>query len=131
MKKIFFINIFVLVLGVVQLSGQCSLVATASSSDETCIGSQDGHVSVSTTGGVGQNTFLWSNGATTSTVNGLSAETYTVTVTDENGCTATASTAVNLSPEGIWVDITTMDVVCFGADNGTACLLYTSDAADE
>ena len=31
--------------------------------------------------------YLWSNGATTGTLVGLTAGTYTVTVTDDEGCT--------------------------------------------
>ncbi len=111
---------------VIETSG---VTATASSSNETCTGSSDGHVSVSTSGGVGQMTFAWSNGATTSTVNGLSVGTYTVTVTDENGCTATASATIELSPEGIWVDITTTHVTCFGGNDGAAASVVTTGVA--
>ncbi|NKQ39204.1 MAG: hypothetical protein HF967_07040, partial [Methanosarcinales archaeon] len=103
-----------------------NVIATASSSNETCVGSADGHVSVSTSGGVGQMTFLWSNGATTSTVNNLSVGTYTVTVTDQNGCTASASTTIELSPEGIWVDVTTTPVLCFGENSGNLSTSVTT-----
>ena len=41
-------------------------------------------------GGTGNLTFLWSNDATTSEIDDLVAGTYEVTVTDENGCTASA-----------------------------------------
>jgi len=111
---------------VIETSG---VTATASFSNETCSGSGDGHVSVSTSGGVGQMEFLWSNGATTSTVNGLSVGTYTVTVTDQNGCTATASATIELSPEGIWVDITTTHVTCFGGNDGSAASVVTTGVA--
>jgi len=38
--------------------------------------------------------YLWSNGETTSSINNLSQDTYTVTVTDENGCKASAVAVV-------------------------------------
>ena len=38
-------------------------------------------------GGVPPYTYSWSNGATTASVNGLAAGTYTVLITDANGCT--------------------------------------------
>ena len=42
--------------------------------------------------------FLWSNGATTENLTGLSAGTYTVTVTDEaTGCTAVANATVGIA----------------------------------
>ncbi len=48
------------------------------------------------TGAQGQTTYLWSNGATTSsiTVSPTSNTVYTVTITDELGCVVTASTLV-------------------------------------
>ncbi len=39
-------------------------------------------------------TFIWSNGATTEDLSGLDAGTYTVTVTNENGCTGTRSFSI-------------------------------------
>lgn len=40
-------------------------------------------------------TYTWSNGATDSTITGLAAGTYTVTVTNSNGCIDTASQTIN------------------------------------
>lgn len=102
------------------------IIATTSHSDETCVGSMDGSVAVSTTGGVGLMTFLWSNGAITDVVNNLSSGTYTVTVTDEVGCTATSTEIVDLSPEGIWVDITVTPISCFNGNNGSAIAVVTT-----
>ncbi|HKR06886.1 MAG TPA: T9SS type A sorting domain-containing protein [Bacteroidia bacterium] len=42
----------------------------------------------------GGGTYLWSTGATTTSITVSSANTYTVTVTGANGCTASASSAV-------------------------------------
>ena len=55
----------------------------------------NGSVQLSVTGGSGGNTFAWSNGATTQNLNTLIGGVYTVTVTNNNGCTSTASVTVN------------------------------------
>ncbi|HMR88001.1 MAG TPA: Ig-like domain-containing protein, partial [Saprospiraceae bacterium] len=60
---------------------------------------------VLTASGVG--TYLWSNGATTSSINvsPTALTTYTVTVTNSYGCTSTASKSVNVSsPLSVSID---------------------------
>ncbi len=68
--------------------------------------------------GVGYASYLWSNGSTTQTLTTSAAGTYTVTITDVNGCTATdnvtVSTATALSPS-----ISGNTVFC----NGTSTML--------
>jgi len=58
----------------------------------TCQGGADGIAQVSVTGGTLPYTYLWSDGQQSSTAIGLTEGTYTVAITDANGC-ATASTA--------------------------------------
>ncbi len=47
------------------------------------------------TGGISPYTYSWSNAATTSSISNLSFGTYSVTVTDANGCTSTNSVIVS------------------------------------
>lgn len=47
----------------------------------------DGQATVSASGGTGPYTYLWNSGSTTANGTGLTAGTFTVTVTDNNGCT--------------------------------------------
>ena len=54
----------------------------------------NGAVNVTTTGGTASYSYSWSNSATTEDLTGLSAGVYTVTVTDQNSCTATATFTV-------------------------------------
>ncbi len=70
------------------------LLATTDLDANTCMGSSDGVVTVSGSGGTPGYTYLWSNGGTTTSLSGLSGGTYTATVTDANGCTATSSVTV-------------------------------------
>ncbi|MCB9185745.1 MAG: SprB repeat-containing protein [Flavobacteriales bacterium] len=72
--------------------------ATCTKVDGTCNNGNLGSVSVAVQGGTGPYTYLWSNGATTASINGLAAGTYSVTVTDQNGCTATCSKTVSVVP---------------------------------
>ena len=51
----------------------------------------DGSIALDVTGGNAPYTYEWNTGASTSNVNGLAAGTYTVTITDANGCTLTLS----------------------------------------
>ncbi|MBX7108056.1 MAG: T9SS type A sorting domain-containing protein [Chitinophagales bacterium] len=97
----------------------CSLSVSASHTDANCQGTSTGSVSASVTNASGNVNYLWSNGATTQTVNNLPAGTYTVTVTDGISCTATASTTVG-EPPVIGLTPSHSDVSCKNGNNGAA-----------
>lgn len=58
-------------------------------------GNADGKASAKAKGGTGDLRFAWSNGASGKSAEGLAPGNYGVTVTDENGCTATASVDIS------------------------------------
>lgn len=60
----------------------------------TCYPNCNGTATANPTGGVTPYTYLWSNSATTKQITGLCAGTYTVTVTDKNGCTVVNQTTI-------------------------------------
>ncbi len=78
-----------------------STPVTASITAQTnvaCNGASTGSLTATATDGAANFSYVWSNGSTTNNtsstsnaINSLSAGTYTVTVTDNNGTTATAS----------------------------------------
>ncbi len=65
----------------------------------SCFGGSDGSVFVDASNGSGVFSFSWSNGVTTQDVYGLSTGSYTVTITDDNGCSLVESVFISESPE--------------------------------
>jgi len=63
--------------------------------DASAFGATNGAVNISVGGGTGAYTYLWSNGATTQDLSGVAAGTYSVTITDANGCTDTETATVD------------------------------------
>ncbi len=58
---------------------------TSTSIQSTC-GNANGSVSLNVTGGILPYTYNWSNGSTTANISSLTANSYSVTVTDASGC---------------------------------------------
>jgi gliding motility-associated-like protein len=58
---------------------------------------QKGAIDISVTGGTGTLKYLWSNGAVSQDLNDISYGTYTVVVTDANGCTVDKSIKIPLN----------------------------------
>lgn len=63
-------------------------------SGTNCYNPNSGSIDLSVAGGFSPYTYLWSNGAKVQDPSGLSAGTYTVTVTDQSGCTNTVAATV-------------------------------------
>ncbi|MEO6883730.1 MAG: SprB repeat-containing protein, partial [Bacteroidia bacterium] len=95
-----------------------TIVLTTTTTTAHC-GQADGDASASATGGIGAYNYSWSNGITTANNANIINATYTVTVTDANGCTQTA-TAIVPNSGGPSSTITTVtNVSCFGMSNGS------------
>jgi subtilisin-like proprotein convertase family protein len=67
--------------------------------DATSAG-DDGAIDLVVSGGTPGYSFLWSNDATSQNLSGLATGTYSVTVTDDNGCEMTGSATVGTMEEG-------------------------------
>lgn len=93
--------------------------------DVKCFGGSDGTITLLTVrGGTAPYTFLWSNGATTRNLTNLTANTYTVTVTDALGCSVLGSNKI-IQPEALSVEVTSNDVTCPDGSSGTLVSVIT------
>ncbi len=86
----------------------------SASTNTSCNGGCNGTATVFAIGGVASYTYLWSNGATKSSVSNLCAQTYTVTVTDGN--LATSSNTVTIGEPAALAAAMTSTASTTGAD---------------
>ncbi len=95
------------------------LNVAASFNNVNCFGGNNGNATANPANGQQPYNYLWSTGATTPTVIGLSAGNYWVIITDANGCTA--MTNVNISqPAALSLSTNQTDAICFGTNTGSA-----------
>ncbi len=72
-----------------------------------------GSINITLTGNVNPVTYSWSSGQTTQDINNLAAGTYTVNITNGNGCTTNATyTVVNITNGTIVSDTTIINELC-------------------
>ncbi|MEZ4964687.1 MAG: HYR domain-containing protein [Saprospiraceae bacterium] len=85
----------------------------------SCYGDANGSAKAVPGGGNGSYSYNWSNGKQTALVAGLAAGTYSVTVTDSESCSATA-TAVVTQPNELLANVVATPQTMYGLNNGTA-----------
>ncbi|HMT30265.1 MAG TPA: SprB repeat-containing protein, partial [Bacteroidia bacterium] len=86
----------------------------------SCYGGSDGQLNLTVTGGTPPYVYLWSNGTTGTTLNNVPAGTYTVTITDGNGCNAIITENVSQPASPLVAPIVvSQPVACYGVNNGS------------
>jgi len=112
--------------------------------DMSCYPGNDGYIKANTSGGTPGYTYLWSHGFTIDEITGLLPGTYSVTVTDANGCTGAASADIHI-PLPLQVtavavsNFNTFHIDCYGnetgkielkIENGRGGYIYTWSSGD-
>jgi gliding motility-associated-like protein len=100
----------------------------------TAAGATDGSIDLTVAGGCAQYLFQWNNGATSEDLTGLGAGTYSVTVTDANGCTIsdtfTLTEPSSLFANGVPATFSCgFNTTCNGATNGSIDLTVAGGCA--
>ncbi len=112
----------------VTINEPAALVANIIAVDDEC--SQNGGTANGTAfGGVQPYTYLWDNGSTMQSIGGLTSGSYTVTVTDANGCTSVDTEAVVSAANGPVLSSTQTNVTCSGANDGAVDLTVNGGTA--
>lgn len=95
-------------------------VSEVNRTNVSCFGGSDGSLSVQGTGGYGTYSYSWNTNPvqTAETAVGLSAGNYTVTLTDQNGCTSNLTLVVS-EPLPLANNFTIVQPTCNGFNDGS------------
>ncbi|MFL5754655.1 MAG: PKD domain-containing protein, partial [Bacteroidia bacterium] len=99
-------------------------VSVSATTNVSCNGGSNGTATATVVGGTGAINYAWSpSGGNAATASGLPIGTYTVNISDANGCLAQAVSATITQPFGITITVTPTAVSCFSGSNGGATAL--------
>ena len=99
-----------------------SLAVTFEKKEPKCYGDANGSITAHVTGGTKDYVFNWSTGATDSTATNLTADTFTVTITDHHNCFRIDTVILN-QPKELTLSIDSiLNPLCAGDANGKVWL---------
>ncbi|MBN9484006.1 MAG: hypothetical protein BGO70_03220 [Bacteroidetes bacterium 43-93] len=102
-----------------------ALAASTSQTNVSCNGGSNGTAGVNVTGGTGPYNYSWSpSGGTAATATGLTAGSYTVTVTDGNTCILTKNFTIT-QPTALTASTSQTNISCNGGSNGAASVVVS------
>ena len=86
-----------------------------------CFGQANGTIALSINNAINPYSVLWSNNETTDSIGNLTEGEYSVTITDNNNCTAYDTIHIT-QPENISIIENISDITCYGYNNGAISL---------
>ncbi len=108
----------------VTITEPTKLVISNSVTDVKCFAQSNGGVNATISGGVTPYSFSWTNASTTEDITNVVAGSYTLTVTDNNGCTIQTTGVVN-QPALLVATHVISDVKCYNGSDGAIDLTIT------
>lgn len=101
------------------------MILSATVTHVLCHGGSNGSIVLNVSGGIPGYTFRWSNSQTSQNISALTAGGYSVTVTDNNNCTAAGGQYVVSEPMPLSLTVSVVPVLCHGGSNGIALVSAT------
>jgi PKD repeat protein len=101
-----------------------SLNVNINAANVSCFGGNNGSAIAAATGGNNVYSYVWSNGATTASINSLQPGQYSVIVTDGSGCQGSDDITIS-QPQELALALFKQDISCFGLNDGTANVTAT------
>jgi gliding motility-associated-like protein len=90
----------------------------------TCVGFQNGSIEVLVTAGYPPYSFQWSNSSTSNIIDSLASGTYSLTISDQQGCMRTENISVD-NPPAIMTLLSTNNLSCSNINDGEVSLFIT------
>lgn len=100
------------------------LTSTVAQSNVSCFGGNDGMANVTPTGGTGAYSYTWTpGGSNSSSINGLTAATYTCDIADANNCMTSNTVIITEPASPLTATSSQTNVTCFGGNDGSASVM--------
>jgi len=109
------------------ITAPADIVISPTVRNYVCYG-ETGIINISVAGGTIPYSYAWAGGAATRNRQGLTAGTYTLTVTDSKGCTKSSVSVVTGQTIPFTASNTKTDITCNGLTNGTANITVSGGA---
>ena len=100
-------------------------ITTLSTTGILCFGDVNGSASVSASGGSPAYNYLWSNGVSTSSISGVTAGSYTITVTDGLSCSSSKNIIISGPTNTLSVNSVSVTGACSFKANGGVSISVT------
>ncbi|MBU2913279.1 OmpA family protein [Reichenbachiella agariperforans] len=104
--------------------------ALVESTNVSCFGGYDGNINITVNGGVTPYAYQWSNGAVSQDLTNVPQGTYSVQITDANGCTDSHISVTITEPEKLNAQIVSVtNVMNYGISSGAIDINVTGGVA--
>ncbi len=104
------------------------IVISLNATNPTCSNTSNGSIQTVVSGGVPNYSYQWSNTSSSPNINNLTGGTYSLTVTDSNGCSQISSSSIN-APNAMSVEPSVTNINCYGLQDGIISLNVSGGTA--